>query len=356
MIRLHVALLVLPFALNSSIGNAQGLMGKIQKVKGNIENATKAPAQTVEKSDENEQTPFEEETPKSAPQVTTKGKILFSRGAIKRNVENPEQFVQELDLKSPSFFNVYLPAPMDQMSRQLQGLGPNDRVSASVTRKYYLNNEPIATYAAQVPTEEFKSQTIYSDVFVPASQASFKEQEFQIGVIAHVVSSLEPGTHRLKVEYVLNVNKEMPNTTGSAGKTYENTEEVIASGEVDVSITTNDRDAYCRAYGRPKYGKGVLQGEAQLEKRIKEMVNADSKVAPLYMYADDNWTLLRGALDRVTGRQVRIYYVFQNQSGRAELADCVIRQDFDGRNYQGATFAFDKGGRVFKYVCLQNYK
>jgi len=342
------------FSLQEEI-YAQGLMGKIQRVKNGLENASR----NIEESEAKKQEANERNNPPSVAKSDFHtrhiGKILFAKGGLNPELSDESQFVQAVDLKNAHSFNVYLEDPMYNIMCKHRHVKEFDVVVPVFTRKYYINNELIASYTDNMDQETFRQKAVFADVLVPANKTDFHENEFRVGVLAHVFSTLTDGKHRLKVEYILTVAKELPNTTGSAAREFENQEILMAAGEVDVHVNRQDRDAYCKAYGRPKFDKGVLQGQAQLEQRIAQLIRSDTKRDPIYIYAADNWTIVRGALDRVIARESRVFYVFKNQNGRAELADCKIKQEFDGQNYQNPAFGFYNYSPAFRYVCLQNY-
>ena len=339
----------------SDVINAQGIVGKIQKVKNGIENASRNVKKDTEKRKEKEERTNPKSVDKSDFHSQNIGKVLFVKGPRSSVVEGEERSQEVLDLNSPSYLNIYLEDPLYNILAKQNKIGEYDVVSPGLTRRYYINNELICKYSENMDMDDFKTKVLLSEVFVPEDEMTFKENEFKVGVMAHVLSSLMDGTHTLKVDYVINISKEVPSSPGSAAISYENHEHLVASGEVKVNINKSDLNRYCKLYGRPKFSKGVLQSEAQLERTITDMIKADSKRTPIYMYGNDNWTILRGAFDRIVGREVRVYYVFINDKGRAELSDCVIRQDYDGRNYINAKFGLSRNAPAFKYVCKQNY-
>src|SRR5690606_11274401 len=97
------------------------------------------------------------------------------------------------------------------------------------------------------------------------------------------------------------------------------------------------------------------QGESTLENQLVEMIKRDTKRDPIYVYASDSWTILRGSFDVITGREARLYYIFKNANGRCELADVMIYQAYEGNKYGHPRFLNNKYAPAFKYVVCQNY-
>lgn len=374
--KLFYTLIVSAFVLTTiSSAEAQSLLRKLEKAKSSIENA----ARNVEKREERKQekqdrtnpasvekTTFHEQqlgtaeanvkgSDKSAPYTPRVGKIMFGKGRTNPDIADQNAFVNTLDLSSPSFFNVYLEDPLRSIFVRINDVGEYGLVPSIITRKYYINNELIATYTDEVDSDEFRHKAVFSDVLVPSGQGDFERNEMRIGVLAHVFSSLSPGTHKFRAEYVVGKNTPKPSSNGSAAIEYDNEDIVVASGEVDLQIEANALHAYCTKYGRPKFSKGVIEGQAKLEQQLTQLVKNDRKRQPIYMYASDSWKIIRGSLDRIIGREARIYYVFTNESGRCELADFVVHQAYEGNGYGAPTFGVSTFAPAFKFVVCQNY-
>ncbi len=353
----HIQYIMLAGILHffTTVAHGQGVLGKVQKAVKGIENVNRNIKKNEERRAEVENKVNPKSTQKSEFHQARIGQIHFAQGQPNPQLEDETQFVKTVDLSSPSYFNVYLEDPLHTIVARNNNLEEYSVVNSAFIRRYYINDELIVSYGDQIEEDPFRQQHIFSDVLVPASHADFEEHEMRVGLLAHVFSSLQPGTYKLKVEYALVKSTELPNTDGSAAKYYDNQEFTIASGEVDVKIDAASLLKYCTRYGRPKFDKGVLEGQANLEKQIETLIKRDSKRTPVYIYANDNWTLNRGALDRVISREVRVYYVFTNDKGRCEVADCVILQGYDGSTYQAPKFTLSKYAPAYKYVCCQNY-
>lgn len=373
--KLFYTLIATAFVLASiPSAEAQSLLRKLERAKSSIENATRTAEKREERKQEQqdrtnpasvEKTTFHEQqlAPQEAsgsksdhsPYTPRVGKIMFGKGRTNPDIADQSAFVNTLDLSSPSFFNVYLEDPLRSIFVRINDVGEYGLVPSIITRKYYINDELIATYTDEIDSDEFRHKAVFSDVLVPSDQSDFEYNEMRIGVLAHVFSSLSPGTHKFRAEYVVGKNTPKPSSNGSAAIEYDNEDIVVASGEVDLQIDATTRNAYCTKYGRPKFSKGVIEGQATLEQQLTQLVKNDRKRDPIYMYASDSWKIIRGAFDRIIGREARIYYVFTNESGRCELADFVVHQAYEGNGYGAPTFGVSTFAPAFKFVVCQNY-
>ncbi len=354
---------------------AQSILRRLEKAKSSIENATRTSEKRKERQQEKEErtnpasvdkTTFHEQqleenktdatgSDKSSDYKPRVGKILFAKGTANPNIEDQSTFVNTLDLSSPSFFNVYLEDPLRAIFLRLNKVGEYGLVPAIITRKYYINDALIAMYTDEVDSDEFKQKAVFSDVLVPSNQDDFYNNEMRIGVLAHVFSSLKPGTYKFRAEYVQTKSTPKPSTTGSAATEFDNEDIVVASGEVNIQIDANTLNAYCKKYGRPKFSKGVIEGQPKLEQQITRVLKDIRNHTPIYMYASDNWKIIRGQFDRILAREARIYYVRTNETGRCELADFVVRQDYEGNGYGAPKFGVNTFPPAFKFVVCQNY-
>lgn len=373
--KLFYTLIATAFVLASiPSAEAQSLLRKLERAKSSIENATRTAEKREERKQEQqdrtnpasvEKTTFHEQQLATqeangsesdhSPYTPRVGKIMFGKGRTNPDIADQSAFVNTLDLSSPSFFNVYLEDPLRSIFVRINDVGEYGLVPSIITRKYYINDELIATYTDEVDSDEFRHKAVFSDVLVPSDQSDFEYNEMRIGVLAHVFSSLSPGTHKFRAEYVVGKNTPKPSSNGSAAIEYDNEDIVVASGEVDLQIDATIRNAYCTKYGRPKFSKGVIEGQATLEQQLTQLVKNDRKRDPIYMYASDSWKIIRGAYDRIIGREARIYYVFTNESGRCELADFVVHQAYEGNGYGAPTFGVSTFAPAFKFVVCQNY-
>lgn len=334
---------------------AQNILNRVERGVRSAQNASK----NIQKSKEKQQQKEERSNPKSVEKSSFHekniGKILFAKGSTNANLEESGLFVTTLDLNSPSFFNVYLEDPLYAIHARNHQLKEYSVVPKVFGRKYYINGELIAEYTDEIDEIQFKQNAIFSDVLVPANYDDFKQNEMRVGVLAYVFSSLNPGTHKFKVEYVMTKSTPKTNNTGSAAIEYDNQDYVVASGEVDIKVDANSVNSYAKQYGRPKFSKGVIEGDKKLEEKLRAMVKSDANRTPIYMYASDSWTIKRGDFDRIIGREARVYYVFKNSTGRCELADFFVYQSYEGNGYGNPVFSRRKDGLPFKFVVCQNY-
>lgn len=279
-------------------------------------------------------------------------KILFSKS--QENLDMP-QLVNTVDLKQPYYINAYFENSLAEIKAERQPSEEYNQETPFIIRNYFINNELIASYNDVITQEQFSQTSAISDVLVPENENEFKANEFRMGVLSHVFSSLQPGTHRFKIEYQLNISTKKPQGNGSAAYIYENVPFTVATGEVDIAINASDLTTYCKNYGRPKFEKGIIHNEPQLEKQIAGIIKANRGKEPVYVYADDNWVLKRDALNRVLSREAQIYYIFTNDKGRCEMANFPIVQTFDGKSYYPPKEGFNKRGVGFKFASCQNY-
>lgn len=212
----------------------------------------------------------------------------------------------------------------------------------------------IAQYIDKMNGDVYKNNAILSEAIVPSNYADYKANEFAISMMAHVVSSLDPGTYEFKMELSIIVSTPRPASDGSAAIEYDNEEKVIAEGSVKVQVDAAARDAYCKQYGRPKYDKGALTYDNKLEAQVKDLIYKNTRRKPVYIFANDQFIYNRGKLDRILSRQIVTYYVYTNQSGRCEVVPLYIKQNYDGVNYD-APVEIVYNQSFFPYGVCQNY-
>lgn len=284
----------------------------------------------------------------------TEGKILFGTGSSTTSTSGIQP-VSSINLTSPSFYQVQLSEPAHDIKKKIDNLGQYGVISNYVNINYYINNELITSYSDEIEPNTFQTGTVYAFPIVPSNNGDFKNNEMSVGVLAHVFSSLNPGTYKLRLEYTLTQNIKKENVTDYSQGEYDHKEIIIASGEVNVQVDASSVNAYAKNYGRPKFTKGVLQGQATLENQIVEIIQREYNKTPIYVYASDSWTILRGNFDVITGREARVYYVYKADNGRCEMADIMIRQNYEGNNYGHPILRLNKYAPAFKYVVCQNY-
>jgi len=330
---------------------AQNFINKIERgirtidnVSNNMKNKEEDHRQTQDKINP-------QSTTKSPEHKSRQKQILFSSSPSASNAN----FLQQIDLNNPVYFHVYLEDPLHNLVVKANNSKKYDIVSTYVLRKYYINGQLIASYSDDLGEEVSKRHDLLTEVLVPKDHSEFKDNEMRIGVFAHVFSALSPGVHKLKLEFCIIKNTPKKNGTNPDGGEYDNEEIVVASGEVDVKVDANSVNTFARSYGRPKFSKGVLQGDPTLEKQLVDIIKRETNRDPIYVYASDYWTILRGAYNVITGREARLYYVFKNDKGRCELADVMMYQSYEGNNYGYPRFLNNKFAPAFKYVVCQNY-
>lgn len=279
------------------------------------------------------------------------GKIRFVSGS--KNAVNPNQpgFVDAVNLSSPFHYTAYL----EQSIGNYDIANNAKKGGAGVFfKKFYIDNVLIANVPEELDEITYLNQTIYSDVLVPANQQEFLDNEMKMGVLAHVLSTLTPGMHQLKIEIVV-IKSIASSGGGGQGYTYDNTEVPIATGVVNVQIDQAALNNYTNKYGRPKISKGVLVGQANLEKQVIELIKRTDNITPVYVYAADNWKITRDAFNQIISREARGFYVFKNSTGRCEIADFVIFQDYEGGGYTNPKYHHSRFAKSFKYAVCSSF-
>ncbi len=279
------------------------------------------------------------------------GKIHFVKGSVNPRVD-PSQYVKSIDLSSPCYMIADLDLPIATIRKQVN---QNDLLVPEMSKRYYINGELIADYSDPIDDYIFSSSDRIPEVIVPSDPYEYDANKMRMGVWAHIFSNLGTGTYKLKVEVyiVKNIPYEVP---GEAGYRYNNEDVVIATGEVELKTDANLVNKYAKDYGRPKFSKGVLQGQSGLEAQVKSLIQTQRNETPIYIYADDKWDIKRGAFDRIISREVRLYYIVKTPSGRCELKDFNLTQDFNGSSYEAPFMGVRKFGLPFKFVVCQNYQ
>lgn len=367
---LFIATISVVWSFTTTTVQAQGLLKKVQKAAKDVRTAkgvltgaetqggtsTKSDAEILKETLETSNTAEENNHTASKKNTTytgAVGKISFFTGTTNPNADK-NSGISTIDLAQPIAMNAYLEDAIYNIKAHHEKIGKYDHIAPAVLKKYYINGELITTYWDNIGHEAFKENKVLSDVIVPDDIYAFKQNEMRVGVLAHVFSALKAGTHKFKIEYYTAINTPLPNTTGSAATEYKNEELLLASGEVDLKIDANTLNQYCKAYGRPKFGKGVLAGQAALEADIKSLIQKKGH-NPIYIYAEDNWKLYRNDFGVVTKRELLVYYVFTNDKGRCEAINFYVIQDNDNGKYYKVRESATQTSPMFKYVVCQNY-
>lgn len=279
------------------------------------------------------------------------GKIEFFNGTTNATGGTA---VSTIDLSQSYYMRASLDGTLMDIKNIYENRRQYDVIVPNLIITYYINGQAIVTHVERLDDHTFRNNKVLSNPIVPTNRMDFKDNEFPISLLAHVVSNLNPGNYTFKVDYNIVTSVGRNATDGSASIEYDNTDRLVASGEVNLMIEAQSRDAFCKNYGRPKYSKGVLDFDAALEQQVKQLIERNTKHKPIYIFANDNFEYKRGALDRILARQVLCYYVFTNASGRCEISPFFIKQEFDGQHY-AFPVQLIYNDVFFRYGVCQNY-
>lgn len=349
-----LSFILLLLVLSNTSSYSQKLLRALEKAKTSVQNVTTSNTNDAVQSSNNSTS--SNEVPKSEFHTKHTGKILFAQRARNVALADESQLLSTIDLKQPCYVNAYLEAPLFTTKAQHEKIGQYDIVSPHVIRNYYINDQLIASYIDPITQDQFRNQPVLSDIIVPSNEYELADNKFRLGLLAHVFSALDAGAHRLRIDYQINISQPKSAGNGSAATDYENKPITVASGEVMLQISPQTLTDYCKRYGRPKFSKGVLAGQPQLEQQLTSFIKTNKGHHPIYVYADDNWTLRRGDFNRVVSRDVQVYYIFTNATGRCEMANFVATQSFDGSTYYPPKEGINKMGPGFKFATCQQYQ
>jgi len=353
----------------TQFASGQNLLNKVKNVGNNVlgnkqENSSNNTSSNTNTQSSNDSTSdynysnnssSKKSSPKSDFHKKHVGKIVFANKKIDENFSDESAIVNEFDLSKPIYYNVYLDKTLSDYIAEQKGVNMNSYFAAGVTINYYINDELIATYyddyykTGYEGGDLFKTRTILPEVLLPANDYDFSENKFKVAVFTHVFSILNDGKYDLKLEFLV------PDYENS--KLDENNSDlkhkVVATGSAKINIKKDERDRYCRTYGRPKFTKGVAS-DPKVEKEFIEVIKRYNSNELIYVFADDNWVLKRNQWGDVISREAYVNFIYKNKTGRCEMDQLKISQSYDGKQYYNA-IALNYLKSTFKYVACQNY-
>jgi hypothetical protein len=205
-------------------------------------------------------------------------------------------------------------------------------VDGSTTSSIYIDGK--------LSQDEALKMTNWLMVFAPTNDEDFKYDVPCVNRFAYMISELTPGKHKIKIEATAQYDINEPSP-------------VIAETEIEINITSADRDAFVKKYGLQLPEKGLLATDAKLLADVKIVAGKDA----IDVRCPNKWEEIKDAWGVVIRRETIVAYSYKDDKGRGKQDTFMIQQPKTSSGWGATNASASKTWYgLDAYLPLQNSK